>query len=250
LLRNNSIGTPFIELHTVESTNNYAMGLVHEGVAQHGTAVFAHEQTKGKGQRNKEWISQKGNNIALTVIIEPKELTISESFFLSMCIAVSAQQFVSKSLGEEVKIKWPNDIYWRDRKAGGILIENVLQGNIWKYAVAGIGLNINQTEFPELETKAVSFKQVTGQDFSPLDLAQELCGIIDENYKLLLNASETIVHHYKSCLYKLNETVRLKKDSRVFNARVKDVSTMGELIVQHATEERFSVGEVEWIIPS
>lgn len=247
---NNSIGTPFIELHTIESTNNYAMGVVHEGLAQHGTAVFAHEQTKGKGQRNREWVSEKDQNIALTIIIEPKELAVSESFFLSMCIAVSTRKFVSNYLGDETKIKWPNDIYWCDRKAGGILIENVLQGNAWKYSIVGIGLNVNQTEFPDLQTKAVSFKQVTGKDFNPLDLAKELCALADQSYKVLMTEPEAIIREYKSGLYKLNESVRLKKDNRVFSAIIKDVSTMGELIVHHATEERYNVGDVEWVIQS
>jgi len=250
LLPNNSIGTPFIELHSVESTNNYAMGLVHEGVAQHGTAVFAHEQTKGKGQRNREWFSQKDQNVALTIVIEPNYLAISESFLLSMCIAVSTRRFVSNYLGNEVKIKWPNDIYWCDRKAGGILIENVLHGNKWIYAVTGIGLNINQTDFLELSTKAVSFKQVTGKDFNSMQLAKELCTLIDQNYETLRHQKEAIIGEYKTGLYKLNETVRLKKDNRVFNAVVKDVSNMGELIVHHATEETFAVGDVEWIIQS
>jgi len=248
LLPNNSIGTPFIELHTVESTNNYAMGLVHEGVAQHGTAVFAHEQTKGKGQRNREWVSQKDQNIALTIVAEPVHLAISQSFLLSMCIAVSTRQFVCNYLGDDIKIKWPNDIYWRDRKTGGILIENVLHGNRWNYAIVGIGLNINQTEFPELDTKAVSFKQITGKDFNPLNLAKELCVLLNQNYIVLINEPEAIVQEYKSNLYKLNEMVRLKKDNRVFKATIKDVSPMGELIVQHATEERFTIGDVEWMI--
>jgi len=245
---NNSIGSPFIELHTVESTNNYAMGLVHEGVAHHGTAVFAHEQTKGKGQRDKEWISEGGKNVALSIVIEPKTLALSESFLLSMCVAVATQQFVIKSLGNEVTIKCPNDIYWRDRKAGGILIENVLQGSNWKFAIAGIGLNINQAWFPDLETKAVSFKQVTGLELDPLELAKELCKAIDGSFKLLSHQPQKLIEEYKSALFKRDEIVRFKKGSRVFNAIVKDVTTQGQLVVQHSIEERFDAGDVEWVI--
>jgi BirA family biotin operon repressor/biotin-[acetyl-CoA-carboxylase] ligase len=248
LLLNNPIGTPFIELHKVDSTNNYAMGLAHEGMAQHGTAVFAHDQTNGKGQRNRQWVSSEGKNVALTLIIEPVQLINSRIFELSMCIAVGVNRFVKAYIGEDVKIKWPNDIYWRDRKAGGILIENVVQGKDWKYAIAGIGFNINQTDFPGLENKAVSLKQITGKHFEPAVLARELCKSLDEQFNKLIHEPKAVIDGYHDGLYKLNERVRLKQGSRIFEASVKEVTDLGQLIVEHAVEESFDVGEVEWIV--
>jgi BirA family biotin operon repressor/biotin-[acetyl-CoA-carboxylase] ligase len=244
----NPIGTPFIELLTVNSTNNYAMGLVHAGMARHGTVVFTHEQTKGKGQRNKEWTSQKGQNIALSAIVEPVKLNSPDLFLLSMATALGVYEFLTAYAIENVKIKWPNDVYWRDRKAAGILIENVWQGNEWKFAVAGIGININQTDFGELNLKAVSVKQITGKEFTPLQLAGELCAKLDQVYRQLAGAPEDVAAAYKAHLYKKNEVVRLKKDSRVFEAIVKEVNNKGQLVVQHSIEENFEVGEVEWII--
>lgn len=248
MLAPNPLGTPFIELHSVESTNNYAMGLVHEGMAQHGTAVFAHDQFKGKGQRSKEWKSEPGKNMALTVIIQPLTLNLSQSFLLSMTVAVAVYKVFCNKGGNETKIKWPNDIYWRDRKAGGILIENVVQGTEWKFAICGIGLNINQVEFGELTGKAVSLKQITGKDLAPVEVAKDICAELDNQYNCLLQFPSIIIEQYKRNLYKLNETVKLKKGNRIFEATVKDVTTNGELIVQHAVEEKFSVGEVEWMI--
>ena len=154
----NPIGQPFIELPTVESTNNYAMGLVRAAMAQHGTAVFSHEQTKGKGQRNKNWLSSKNQNIAISVIVKPGKLSSSELFVLSMMTAVGVHEFLCRYAGDEVKIKWPNDIYWRDRKAAGILIENIWQAGHWEFAVIGIGINVNQSDFGKLGKKAVSLK--------------------------------------------------------------------------------------------
>ncbi|HEV7622121.1 MAG TPA: biotin--[acetyl-CoA-carboxylase] ligase [Flavisolibacter sp.] len=242
------IGSPFIELPSVDSTNNYAMGLVHAGMARHGTAVFAHEQTKGKGQQNKQWLSQKDKNIALSLIIEPIPLLLPDLFLLSMTVAIATRSFFDKQTKGEVKIKWPNDIYWRDRKAGGILIENVITGNTWKYAVAGIGLNINQTDFNELQSKAVSLEQITGKTYQPLSLAKDLCRFLDLSFQLLLKKPSEIIEEYKEHLYKLNEPVKLKKTNRIFEAVIKDVTTSGQLVVMHALEETFSVGEVEWII--
>ena len=243
----NRIGTPFIELLTVESTNNYAMGLVRAGMAQHGAAVFTHQQTWGRGQRNREWLSQGGRNIAMSIVIEPNGLPPLEPFLLSMMTAVAVHDLCSDHLDDEIKIKWPNDIYWRDRKAAGILIENVWQGNEWKVAVVGIGINVNQTDFGELEGKAVSFKEIAGKELEPLRLAKQLCNIMEQQFQLLITDSSVIVERYTAHLYKLNEMVKLKKQNRVFEAAIRDVSRSGELIVSHALEERFRVGEVEWL---
>ncbi len=250
----NPIGTSFIELHRVESTNNYAMGLLNNSrlpdgqeTAQHGTAIFAHEQYAGKGQRGKQWTSEPGKNIALSIIIQPAGLGLSQSFLLSMAVAVATRKIFVEYAGDEIKIKWPNDIYWRDRKAGGILIENVLQGDEWKWAVCGIGLNVNQVQFGGLQ-KAVSLKQITGKDFVPVELAEYLCKTLNDHYNKLLQSPSVIVKEYKKHLYKLHEKVKLKKGNRIFEATIKDVMTSGELIVQHSMEERFSVGDVEWII--
>jgi BirA family biotin operon repressor/biotin-[acetyl-CoA-carboxylase] ligase len=232
----------------VESTNNYATGAVHAGMAQHGTAVFAHHQTKGKGQHQKSWLSQAGKNIALSVVLQPPGLALSQSFLLSMATAVGVYQFFSQYAGSETKVKWPNDLYWRDRKAGGILIENIIQGTEWKAAVVGIGINVNQTNFEELGKRAVSLKQITGAQHDVVALAKELCVHLGQAYEMLHRLPAETIAFYTAHLYKLNETVRLKKGSRLFDANVKNVSAIGELIVHHATEERFSVGEVEWII--
>lgn len=244
----NLIGQPFIELLTVESTNNYAMGLARAGMAQHGSVVFTHEQTKGKGQRTKEWVSQRGQNIAMSLVIKPSGLKVSDLFLLSMMTAAGLHDFFLNYVAEEIKIKWPNDIYRRDRKAAGILIENVWQGTEWKFAVIGMGVNVNQTDFGELARKAVSLKQITGKNFEPLVLAKQLCGILEEKYQLLLSDPSSIIEQYKSQLYKLNETVRLKKNKRVFDAKFKDVNNNGQMVVQHVMEEKFDVGEVDWII--
>jgi len=244
----NSIGNLFIELHTVDSTNNYAMGLVHAGMAQHGTAVFAHEQTKGRGQRSKQWLSEANANIALSVILEPQAWSTSQLFVLSKTVATAASNFFNSYATGHVSIKWPNDIYWRDRKAGGILIENVIQGGEWKYAVAGIGFNINQTDFEGLENKAVSLRQITGSKFEPLALAKELCIYVDMQFNKLLQSADEISDEYHQNLYMLGKKVRFKKGARLFEAVVKDVTDLGELVVEHAVEERFEVGEVEWVI--
>jgi BirA family biotin operon repressor/biotin-[acetyl-CoA-carboxylase] ligase len=242
----NPLGTPFLELPTVDSTNNYAMGMVRAGMAHHGTAVFTTEQTSGKGQRNKTWISQPRQNMALSLVLEPQPIA-PDLFLLSMAMAEGTFQFFTKYVSEDVSIKWPNDLYWRDRKAGGILIENVWQANSWNYAVVGIGININQSDFGSLGHKAVSLKQIIGKESEPLQLAKELCTFLDQAFQVSIKNPDEIRRNYNSHLYKLHQKVKLKTGSRLFEATVKEVHAGGQLVVQHGTEERFDVGEVEWI---
>jgi len=257
----NPIGKPFIELQSIDSTNKYAMGLIHgdllpdgHGEAQHGMVVFTHEQTAGKGQRGKNWASQKDLNIALSILLNPYPLSVPAQFKLSVCIAVSACEFFSKYAGDETKVKWPNDIYWRDRKAGGILIENVIQSSQstvgrWQWSVIGIGININQTDFDPDLPNPVSLKQITGNIHEPIELAKELCSIIEKNYQLLIAGNfMTLFNKYQTHLYKKDEKVKLKKGTRVFETKIKGVSETGKLITQHSIEERFEFGEVEWVL--
>lgn len=243
-----SIGKPFIELPTVESTNNYAMGLAREGMAQGGTAVFAHEQTAGKGQRNRAWHSQKGKNIALSIIVQPPVSVTGQPFLLSMAAAFAVWQFFNNHVPDDIRIKWPNDLYWRDRKAAGILIENLWQGAIWKYAVIGIGINVNQEEFGLLSDKAVSLYQITGTSYQPVELAKELCTHMDRTLRLMDEDPMALRAAYRKLLYGAGEEIKLRKENRVFMARMLGVTDDGELLVFHTLEEKYSIGSVEWLI--
>jgi len=246
---NNSIGNPLIEIDTTPSTNNYAMELVHNGLAQHGQAVFAYEQTAGKGQRGRLWYSSRKENIILSVILNTSGLQVSGRFLLSMAAALAVHDFFSNYAGDESSVKWPNDLYWRDRKAGGILIENVIAGMEWQWAVAGIGININQTSFAPEVRNAVSLRQITGKTFNPAELAKELCACFEKRYRQLLNEqSKTTVDAYNNVLYKKGQLITLKKNSAVFNCTVKGVNAYGQLITVAATEQLFEVGEVQWIM--
>jgi BirA family biotin operon repressor/biotin-[acetyl-CoA-carboxylase] ligase len=248
------IGLPFVELQSVDSTNNYARQQIHAGLAQHGMAIFAHEQLSGKGQRGKTWSSEKDANIILSILLKPQSLLLSQQFILSACMALAITDFFTEYAGTETKIKWPNDLYWQDRKAGGLLIESVVGSpesgaGLWEWAIVGIGININQTSFPADLPNPVSLKQITGKDFNVVDLAKELCDHIEKYFRKLTDEDLSGIHdHYVARLYKKNSTVKLKKGNRVFEAMIKSVSPSGKLIVQHAIEEEFDFGEVEWMI--
>ncbi len=225
----------------------------------YGTAFFAYEQTAGKGQREKSWVSEKGLNITMSIVMDPRPLLISQQFHLNACVAVSVHEFFMKYAGETTRIKWPNDIYWQDRKAGGMLIESGVISrqsavdsqqsttNKWDWAIVGIGININQTNFPDWLPNPVSLKQITGNDLDPVTLAKELCSCLDKNYRQLISEGfQDIFNRYNTNLYKRDQQQRFKKKNRVFEAIIKGVSPEGKLIVTHGIEEEFDFGEIEW----
>jgi BirA family biotin operon repressor/biotin-[acetyl-CoA-carboxylase] ligase len=237
----------WIELPSVDSTNNYAMGLIHEGVAQHGLTVRAIHQTKGKGQRGKVWETEPGANLSFSIIVKPGLLLI-QSFQLLAATALAVRDELEKVLGDETKIKWPNDLYWRDRKTGGILIENVVRGRQWQWAVIGIGINVNQTKFKGLKNP-VSIKQVTGKDTDVLQLAHSIQkAVLKECDQLRQQGFAGIFETYNRQLYKLQQPVRLKKENRILSTKIKGVNTSGQLITGIDMEECFYFGEVEWLL--
>ena len=246
--RESAIGNPFVQLVSVSSTNNYAMAQVHAGLAGHGACWFAHQQTEGKGQRGKAWLAEAGQNILMSIVLEPRHLFAYRQFELNSAIALAGYDLFSNYAGDHTKIKWPNDIYYKDRKAGGILIENVIQGNVWKYAVAGVGININQTDFsPELPNP-ISLKQICSKTFDPVALAQELCGFLEKRWHQTKENPTEILENYLAGLYKLGETATLKTGNLIFKAVIKGVNSKGELVVDKGQETAVSFSEIEWLI--
>jgi BirA family biotin operon repressor/biotin-[acetyl-CoA-carboxylase] ligase len=245
---NSRIGLPFLVLSTVDSTNNYAMGQLHAGLASHGQAYFALHQFAGKGQRGKTWNAAPGENITISIVLHPDFPNNQHPFLLSMVVSLSCIDLYKGFGLSNLSIKWPNDIYWGDRKAGGILIENVFRANEWKAAIVGIGLNINQTLFPQQETLTVSLKQITGQDHDPITLAKQLCLQLEKRYNQLFERKgDSLLMEYNSLLYKKGEVVKLKKGTIVFETTIDNVSVSGDLHTKDAMERNFAFGEVEWL---
>ena len=238
----------FIILEKVDSTNNYAMGLVQKGVANNGDAVFAMEQTAGKGRRGKSWESLKGQNIVLTVISEMQWLPVFSQFHLSVAVAMACHDFLSGHVEYDIKIKWPNDIFINDRKAGGILIENVIKGHIWQWAIIGIGLNVNQQEFEPGNLEPISLKQLTGKSYNARSLARELHeDVLAKISELKNDGYNKLLETYNKNLFARNKKVKLKKGNIIFETTVQQVSSTGELITKDIMGRSFSFDEVEWI---
>ena len=166
------LGAPFIELSTIDSTNIYAMDQIKLGLAKSGSCYTADFQTNGKGQHGRVWESSKGQNLLCSYILELNTLdalknwTPTDQIGFSAAIALGARAFFAAFAGSETKIKKPNDIYFSDRKAGGILVENLVRGKEWTWTVIGIGMNINQSSFSSAAVNSVSSNPISLQEIT------------------------------------------------------------------------------------
>ncbi len=236
-----------VVLDRVDSTNNYAMALIQNAAGKQIKPVFALEQTHGKGRRGKDWKSIKGANIMLSIPIGMQWLAVSRQFQLSVAAALSCRDLFSKFILANLFIKWPNDLFINDRKAGGILIENIIQGTLWQWTIIGIGLNINQQEFEEFSLKATSLKLETGKNFDVLNLAGELVTLVLKRIEELRSGNfAKMLEEYNQHLFARNKTVKLKKGNLVFETKISGISPSGQLITKDAFERRFDFDEVEF----
>jgi len=234
-----------IELESVDSTNNYAMACIHEGLASDGMVYIARHQSAGKGQRGKSWISEPGQNLMMSLVIEPSPLKISQQFLFSAAIALAILDLVKGFQNNHWKIKWPNDIYWNDRKAGGLLIESIITGQTWSWAVAGIVLNLNQSSFPEEAPNAISLNQITGARYKPVAIARELVPGIRKQISILQKTPDQILRSLNDALYMKDQVIALRKNNELFVSVLKAVDSNGLLITEAGN---FKPGEVDWII--
>lgn len=251
---NTPIGLPFTELTEVDSTNIYAMNQVKTNLAGHGAAFLAQKQWAGKGQMGKVWEAETGQNILLSVVLDPKKLVFDglalEPSVVSMLVAVGCFNFFITYAGDETSIKWPNDIYWRDRKAAGILIENSFRGPIWQWSIAGMGVNINQTEFGTGLNKAVSLKQITGKTFQVPALAKELCSYIEAALQMLIDKGpDTLLALYNNVLYKKGEQVQLEIEGQKITATICRVLSNGHLEIEteNGIKQSHALGAIQWL---
>lgn len=246
------IGVPFIHLSAVNSTNIYAMEQLQAKLAEHGAAFFADLQTSGKGQMGKKWESEEGKNLLLSVILNTSTLNMGDQFALSAAVALATHDFLSNYIHEELTIKWPNDLFWRDRKAGGILIETQISKGRWAFAIAGIGININQTHFSKTTARAVSLRQITGKELNPVELAKELCLHLEIRFNQLLHAEgpAEIMKDYNCKLYKKGQRVKLKTGNSTAVYTIDKVDQQGQLCVTGGIPMQFTHGTVEWITAS
>jgi BirA family transcriptional regulator, biotin operon repressor / biotin---[acetyl-CoA-carboxylase] ligase len=241
---------PLIIFNSIDSTNKYAMAQITQGLAAHGQGYAANYQTNGQGQRGKNWQAQPGQNLLLTVVANTKGIAINNMALFNQYIAYTVYQFVKTFAPNNVAIKWPNDIILNDKKAAGILIENKLQGTQWQWAVIGVGINVNQTQFTQ--GKPISLHQVTGKLYDVALLQQQLYQQINNALANLDSISlHTAAVQYNQVLYKKYQRINLLINGQAQQVKVHGVNQQGNLeVLNTLTQTNFTVahGVGQWLL--
>lgn len=225
----------FIE--TTHSTNvtlreNASLYLQDWDKDSHFYGIYTLEQTQGKGLGSNRWLSQRGQNILISFLFQPP-ITIQNQFYFNQYFAIAIRNFLSKYI-KDPKIKWPNDIYVGNKKIAGILIEHSIQGDILKYSIAGVGININQTSFEPEIPNPTSLSILTGKKYDIPTLVHQLVDSLNESYHLILNQEFTkLEQEYLNHLFQYQTVARYLIHEQAFSGTIVGLSPIGQLLIQN-----------------
>lgn len=227
-----------IELQIIDktpSTNQFLLNQLADAGLASGTGVATFDQFDGRGQKGNKWLSEPGKNISYSLVIKPDFIPARNQFLLSEFVSLTVKGLLDE-FTKDITIKWPNDIYYKNSKIGGILIENKLEGSLISYSVIGIGLNINQISFPVELPNPISLSQITGETYDLQALAEKLHRRLITAFDHLSTDNESDIRkYYLNSLYRRDGFHRYKDGNGTFKARIMDINAHGQLILE--TEE-------------
>jgi len=259
------VNTPLIpkvarRFEVLESTNVALIGALNAGAVNvNGTVFISNAQTAGRGQGSNRWHTSPGANLTLSMATFPDHLSVGRLFalnqFAGLAVADTAKHFLPETLAREVRLKWPNDVYVGKQKIAGILVQNGLRGSAVSWSVIGIGLNVNENDFPaELQQTATSLTLLAGHNFDLEEVLAFLLQRLAANYDFLQrHLLQELDQRYHQELYRLNVPARyqLTETGENFFAVLRGVNAAGQLRLELAEggEREFSLREVRFVRP-
>ena len=235
-------------MEEVDSTNDYLWELSEKENLPNFYSVSADFQPQGKGQDDNKWESAKGQNILMSILVNPDFLLAEDAYQISRWASISMIEYLKEKGIEKLKIKWPNDIYVGQKKIAGILIQNAIEGVYLTKSMLGIGLNINQLEFTSNVPNPVSIRQTVGDTF---DVSKEI-GILKEllqkNYSKLKHEPQYFIKAYHHLLYQLNENCSYQISDKVVHGNIQGVNQFGQLILaQQEGVFEYDIKEIKFL---
>ena len=245
------VGKVYHRFDELPSTNDYARELLAKSKPPEGAVVRAASQSAGRGQFGSRWLAEAGANLTLSVVFYPNGLSVDTQFRLSEAMALAVRDTVAPWLDDaEVWVKWPNDIYIGPHKTAGILIQNTLQGQSLQASVVGIGLNVNQMDFPPELPNATSMARAAGKSFDLEAVAECLLECLEQRY-LQLRAGQfaALRDEYHARLLGRGEMRRFARpDGGEFRGVIRGVREDGQLaVLVEGVEMLFAVKSVRML---
>ena len=226
-----------LHFDSLESTNKYCELLDPKSLEEF-TVVCAHEQTAGKGQRGNTWFSEPYKNLTFSVILNPTFIAAADQYNLTMCLALAVAETIDLYCGKKrAQIKWPNDIYVDGKKICGILTSSSISNGYLSQSICGIGLNVNQTIFPDWIPNPTSIKLLTNKDTDTNKVLESFLSNLQRLYLVTKNDAEAIKKSYLGRLYRLDKTARYKYIGKEIEATIRGIDQFGHLRLEHNGKE-------------
>ena len=238
-----------IKLDAIDSTNDFLKALASQDELENFTTVTAENQTKGKGQVGGIWKTQAGKNLTMSVLVKDFLFNNDEVFNLSLVVSLSVAEVLKTLNIPDICIKWPNDILSYNKKLVGILIENTLKSDGRIVSVAGIGINVNQTDFAELPT-ASSMAVIAGKSFDKEELAVLIVEKLKEKIHLWNTSAHLFWEDYLNFLFKKGIPTAVRdNNNNDFMGIIQGVSPMGKLqvLLEDDSVAEFEIKEVKML---
>lgn len=243
----NPFGKNIIRLEETDSTNLYAERLLKVREVPEGTIIVAAFQSAGKGQGDNTWESERGKNLLVSVILKPAFLSPADQFILSKALTLAVCDLLGSN-GITPSVKWPNDIYSGEKKIAGLLIQHRVSGQTLEHTIAGIGINLNQEQFPVTLPGAVSYKMLKGTDLPAESALGGLAGMLDHRYgQLKQGLTGQIGKEYQDRVQGLGQWRHYETSEGAVEGKILGVDEFGRLILEYrdGRKELFSHGEIK-----
>ena len=241
-----------IKLDAIDSTNTFLKNLAVNVDLDDFTVASAKHQLSGKGQMGLEWVSEDNKNLTFSVFKRFERFSIENQFCISMIVSLSIHEVLSALRLSNINIKWPNDILSCDKKIGGVLIENKLKDKQIESSIIGIGLNVNQTVFKNLNQASslyVNYKKKFDKD----NLLKQIVDRLEVNFKkydfTTLDSINQLHNNYEKLLFNLNQLKPYSLyDGTVFHGVVKGVTKTGKLKLEtNGHTKTFDLKEIKFL---
>lgn len=232
------------------STNVSLAEICSKGYTENLTSVYSSFQTDGRGQRGNKWESEDGENLLFSFVIFPNELPAREHFILLQITALALFDTLSEYT-DGISIKWPNDIYWMDRKICGTLIENDLSGMNIERSISGTGVNLNQKIFRSGAPNPVSLSLITGQEYDIETVLHKIMSSASIYHRMYENGESDIIRKkYFEAIYRKDGFYMYKDDNGTFDATIEDIEKDGRLVLKdrEGRVRKYLFKEVSYII--
>jgi BirA family biotin operon repressor/biotin-[acetyl-CoA-carboxylase] ligase len=236
------VGRSIFYHRTLPSTMDLAKKLATEGV-QEGTVVLCDEQTEGRGRQKRKWFASPASSILMSVVFRP---TLGQLPQINMLGSLSIVRAIERLTKIKSTIKWPTDVLVDGSKIAGILMENVLQGEVLQAAILGMGLNVrlDVSSYPEISSIATSLSAKTGRDFDRDDVLRALLEEMDTLYRAV-KQNEDVYHRWLPHVETLGKTVRIKSGQSVEEGLAQSINPDGSITLRRADGSQVTIATGE-----